>query len=245
MAGTQDVLTREQVDAALAGLPHWRYQLGGLVTVYKAPTAAAALELIAAVGRLAEEQNHHPDLDWRYNRVFIRYTSHDVGAKVTGRDTAAAAAASEAAARAGATAQPGLFRSVEVGIDTPDPAEIAEVWRVALGYKEGPEGDLMDPYSRGPGIWFQRTGTPNSSRLHLDIHWSHAESGPVLEKTAATGALMNSDHAPDWVVVTDAQGNRLCLCTEEGRQPEGPAAVDSGRPRLGDPEAGATTSGLG
>ena len=83
MAGNQDVLTRERLDAALAGLPDWRYRLGGLVTVYKTPTAAAALELIAAVGRLAEEQNHHPDLDWRYNRVFIRYTSHDAGGEVT------------------------------------------------------------------------------------------------------------------------------------------------------------------
>ena len=74
MTGKEDVLTRPRIDAALADLPDWRYRLGGLVTVYKTPTAAAALELIAAVGRLAEEQNHHPDLDWRYNRVFIRFT---------------------------------------------------------------------------------------------------------------------------------------------------------------------------
>jgi 4a-hydroxytetrahydrobiopterin dehydratase len=220
VAGNQDVLTRERLDAALAGLPDWRYRLGGLVTVYKTPTAAAALELIAAVGRLAEEQNHHPDLDWRYNRVFIRYTSHDAGGKVTERDATAAAAATEAAAAAGATAQPALFRTVELGIDTADPAEIAEVWRVALGYKEGPGGDLVDPYGRGPSIWFQETGTPNSNRLHVDVHWSLAESGPVLERTTATGALMNHDHAPDWVVVTDAQGNRLCVCTEVGHRPE-------------------------
>ncbi len=106
MAGTQDVLTRERLDAVLAGLPDWRYRLGGLVTVYKTPTAAAALELIAAVGRLAEEENHHPDLDWRYNRVYIRYTSHDAGDEVTERDAAAAEAAGMAAARAGATARP-------------------------------------------------------------------------------------------------------------------------------------------
>ncbi|GAC1450052.1 MAG: hypothetical protein PVSMB10_03070 [Pseudarthrobacter sp.] len=220
MAGTRDILSRERIDAALAMLPDWRFRLGGLVTVYQMPTPAAALELIAAVGRIAEEQDHHPDLDWRYNRVFIRYTSHDAGGEVTERDAAAAAAASEAAARAGATAQPGLFRTVELGIDTADPAEIAEVWRVALGYKKGAGGDLVDPYGRGPSVWFQETGTPNSSRLHLDVHWSLAESEPVLEKTAAAGALMNREHAPDWVVVTDAQGNRLCLCTEAGHRPE-------------------------
>ncbi|MGP4031407.1 4a-hydroxytetrahydrobiopterin dehydratase [Pseudarthrobacter sp. 1C304] len=106
MAAAEDVLTESQIDAALAGLPDWRHSLGALATVYKAPTAAAALELIAAVGRLAEEQNHHPDLDWRYRRVFLRYSSHDAGGKVTRRDVAAATAAAAAAARIGAVAEP-------------------------------------------------------------------------------------------------------------------------------------------
>jgi 4a-hydroxytetrahydrobiopterin dehydratase len=105
MAG-KDILSPERLEDALAVLTDWRYSQGALVTVYKVPTAAAALELIAAVGRLAEEQNHHPDLDWRYNRVFIRYTSHDAGGQVTGRDIAAAAGASEAAAASGAVAEP-------------------------------------------------------------------------------------------------------------------------------------------
>ena len=106
MAGKEDILTRERIDAVLKALPNWQYTLGGLAVVYKTPTAAAALELIAAVGRLAEEQNHHPDLDWRYNKVHLRYTSHDAGGEVTERDAAAAAAVSAAAARLGATAQP-------------------------------------------------------------------------------------------------------------------------------------------
>ena len=220
VTGKEDVLTRPRIDAALADLPDWRYRLGGLVTVFKTPTAAAALELITAVGRLAEEQNHHPDLDWRYNRVFIRFTSHDAGTEVTQRDVAAAAAVSQAAAAAGASAEPGLYRTVEVVIDTDDPGRISEVWRTALGYRKGRYGDLADPYGRGPGLWFQETPTPSENRFHLDIHRSKAESGPALEKTAATGALMNHDHAPNWVVVTDAQGNRLCLCTEEGHEPD-------------------------
>ena len=221
MAGKEDILTRAGIDEALDGLPDWRYRLGGLVTAYKAPTAAAALELISDVGRLAEEQNHHPDLDWRYNRVFIRFTSHDAGGEVTERDTKAAAAVSAAASAAGAAAEPGLYRTVELAIDTADAAAISEVWRVALGYKRVEGGnDLVDPFGRGPNVWFQETPTPNSSRIHVDVHWSKAESGPVLEKTAATGASMNRDHAPDWVVVTDVQGNRLCLCTEEGYDPE-------------------------
>ena len=107
----KDALPRERIDEALTGLPDWRFSDGGLVTVFKTPTAAAALELIAAVGRLAEEQNHHPDLDWRYNRVFIRYSSHDAGGQVTERDLAAAPGASEAAAAVGANAEPSRYPS--------------------------------------------------------------------------------------------------------------------------------------
>jgi 4a-hydroxytetrahydrobiopterin dehydratase len=123
MGATDNALNQGQIDAALADLPDFRHHLGGLVTVYKAPTAAAALELIAALGHRAEEQNHHPDLDWRYNRVFLRYSSHDAGGRVTRRDVAAAAAASAAAAALGATAEPGLYRTVEVVIDSDDPAK--------------------------------------------------------------------------------------------------------------------------
>jgi 4a-hydroxytetrahydrobiopterin dehydratase len=106
MAATDDILSESQISEALAELPDWRYRSGGLVAVYKVRTAAAALELIAAVGRLAEEQKHHPDLDWRYNRVFLRYSSHDAGDRVTRRDVAAATAAGAAAAAVGATAEP-------------------------------------------------------------------------------------------------------------------------------------------
>ncbi|MEZ2388949.1 4a-hydroxytetrahydrobiopterin dehydratase [bacterium RCC_150] len=220
MAGKDDILGRPAIDDALAELPDWRYRLGALVTVYKCPTSAAALELVAAVGRIAEEQNHHPDVDWRYNRVFIRYSSHDAGSEVTSRDVLAAGAASAAAAGLGATPEPGLYRTVDVGIDTSDREAISEVWRVALGYRKGRFGDLEDPHGRGPNVWFQETETPNPNRIHLDIHRSLNESAPAVEKTAATGALMNHDHAPAWVVVTDSQGNRLCLCTEEGHAPD-------------------------
>ncbi|MET3903834.1 4a-hydroxytetrahydrobiopterin dehydratase [Paenarthrobacter sp. 4246] len=105
MAGNHDHLTQADVDDALRELPDWKYQ-DGLVTVYKTPTAAEALALIAAIGQIAEQQNHHPDLEWRYNRVHLRYVSHDAGGKVTPLDIAAAVSVSETAAGLGATAQP-------------------------------------------------------------------------------------------------------------------------------------------
>ena len=108
MADRKEPLTQVAVEAALKNLPDWKLQ-DGLVTVFKTSTAADALALIAAIGRIAEEQNHHPDLDWRYNKVFLRYVSHDAGGQVTQRDIAAATAVSEAAAASGAKAQPDRY----------------------------------------------------------------------------------------------------------------------------------------
>lgn len=109
MPGAKDALTREQIDLELRGLTQWAYVQGGLVTVYKLENARQALDLIAAVGDIAEEANHHPDLDWRYNRVLVRFSSHDAGGQVTTRDVSAAATVSVLAERLGAVAEPDQY----------------------------------------------------------------------------------------------------------------------------------------
>ncbi|MDI2035436.1 4a-hydroxytetrahydrobiopterin dehydratase [Paenarthrobacter nitroguajacolicus] len=112
MAGTDGPVPDAAVEAALRDLPGWKLR-DGLVTVYKCSTAANALALIAEIGRIAEEQNHHPDLQWRYNRVFLRYVSHDAGGELTQRDLDAAASVSEAASALGAVAEPGRYPGAE------------------------------------------------------------------------------------------------------------------------------------
>lgn len=46
---------------------------------------ASALVLVNAVGKLAEEANHHPDLEFGWGYLRITLTSHDKGS-VTDRD---------------------------------------------------------------------------------------------------------------------------------------------------------------
>jgi len=208
-----DVLTRTQIDAELASLPAWRY-LGPLCTVLKCPTSAAALALFAVIGELAQEANHHPDVDWRYDHLFISTISHDAGRKVTARDVALARAISEAAGAVGAVAVPSLIRTFDLAIDTADKAAVAPLWQTGFGYKADSEGDIFDPFGRGPGIWFQETQTPNPNRIHVDVNVPFSESAPALVALLASGGVLDDEYAPRWVVVTDAQGNRMCLCTE-------------------------------
>jgi len=215
----QDILTRPQIDAALESLPHWRYRLGTLHAVLKGPSSAAAIALFATIAELAQDANHHPDVDWRYDLLFVTLTSHDAGSEVTARDAALAAEISAAAESAGATSHPELMRAVEIAMDSADFPAVADMWRIALGYKTGRPDDLVDPHGRGPSLWFQQTDTPNPNRFHFDIHVPLSEATAVLDALEGAGATLDHAYAPSFVIATDAQGNRLCICTEAGREP--------------------------
>ena len=133
------------------------------------------------------------------------------------------AATAEFAAAVGATPEPALVREVEIAVDCADPAALQGVWAQALGYREAPDGYLVDPWRRGPAVWFQRTDTPAPSRVHLDAYLPPETAEEVLERVrAAGGALLDSRFAPSWWVVADADGNRLCVCTPMDPPPDAP-----------------------
>lgn len=213
------VLNGTQINAALTGLPDWRYRLGALVTAYAFGSSASAIDFIAAVAAIAEEHNHHPDLDWRYNTVFLTVSSHEAGGEVTGQDTGFAEAVSGAATRAGGTAEPRRHTTVEVGIDTDDPSRIAEFWTSALGYHLADNGDAVDPEGRNPSIWFQVTDTPSNNRIHLDRHVPLSTLELERGNLRPAGGEGDGARHPAVRVYSGPDGNRVCLCTEIGHMP--------------------------
>lgn len=70
-----------------------RWELDGeaLVTTWRGADFADAMAFVVRVAELAEEADHHPDIDIRWNQVTLRLWSHDVGA-VTERDLSLATA---------------------------------------------------------------------------------------------------------------------------------------------------------
>jgi len=92
--------------AASDGVADWRVLPSGEVGIYfRTGTFAAGLDLLNVIGRLAEEANHHPDVDLRYAGMTVRLLTHEVMA-LTERDVAMARKISAAAADAGVTADP-------------------------------------------------------------------------------------------------------------------------------------------
>jgi 4a-hydroxytetrahydrobiopterin dehydratase len=74
-----EVLGSEAVDAALAEGIAWERDDDELLKVHKERDFALALEFVNRVGQLAEQANHHPDIDIRWNTVTLRLSTHSAG----------------------------------------------------------------------------------------------------------------------------------------------------------------------
>jgi len=60
----------------------WRYVAGppdSIERVFACKNFAEALKFVNNVGRVAEEEQHHPDIDIRYNKVRIVLSTHAIG----------------------------------------------------------------------------------------------------------------------------------------------------------------------
>ena len=75
------VLAEAEVEAALSADdgPAWHLIAGKLIKTVVCDDFVAALAYVGEVGRLAEEVDHHPDIDIRYNRVTLALITHDSG----------------------------------------------------------------------------------------------------------------------------------------------------------------------
>jgi len=80
-----DTLSQDQVAAALADLDGWEFADGALVRTFRFADFVHAIGFVEHLAEVAEQQQHHPDIDIRYNKVTLRLSSHDAGG-VTPRD---------------------------------------------------------------------------------------------------------------------------------------------------------------
>ena len=79
------VLTDDEVDAALADLAGWERDEGRLVKTFRRRDFRGCLELLSAVADAADEQDHHPDVCIRWDRIEFTLRTH-VAKGITRRD---------------------------------------------------------------------------------------------------------------------------------------------------------------
>ena len=69
--------------------PHWRREDGCIVRRIEFPSFMEGVEFVNRVARVAEEIDHHPDIEIVWRRVTLTLHSHDAGG-ITARDFALA-----------------------------------------------------------------------------------------------------------------------------------------------------------
>lgn len=215
------VLSVAQVDEA--GLHDWVLLRSALHTRLRTSSWALGMRLLTAISEMAEEADHHPDVDLKYGHLDIHLASHDVGG-VTGRDIRLARRISALIgaefAGEGVTAVPDELSVVEVALDTPDAPAVRGFWDAVLGGRGSDEPDAVnDDTGRTPSLWFQSSGRDEPrQRFHLDVTVPVSRARErIAAAVAAGGRIVNEADAPRFVVLADPDGNHACICTMEGR----------------------------
>jgi 4a-hydroxytetrahydrobiopterin dehydratase len=93
-------LTSDQVKAKLAGLAGWELGDKAISRTFKFGDFPEAVAFVVRLGFAAEAVDHHPDIDIRYKRVTLTYSTHSEGG-LTEKDFAGAETATKLAGPAG------------------------------------------------------------------------------------------------------------------------------------------------
>jgi len=72
-------LSPDDVAAALRELPLWSGGVDGIERTLELPTFRAAVEAISVIADVAEQLDHHPDMDLRWTKVRVAVVTHSAG----------------------------------------------------------------------------------------------------------------------------------------------------------------------
>jgi 4a-hydroxytetrahydrobiopterin dehydratase len=202
------------------GVEDWRVVGEGACTYVRTGSFVAGARFVHAIGELDGLEDHHPDVDLRFEGVTVRLitVTHDYYG-LSDRDVQLAREISAVARELGVSADPSAVQTVQFTIDAFVGPKVMPFWRAVLDYRErgdSPDEDLVDPRDRGPSFWFQRMDAPRPqrNRIHVDVWVPHDQAeARVAAAIAAGGHLVTDRHAPSWWVLADEEGNEACVAT--------------------------------
>lgn len=74
-----ELLSASQIKEHLKKVPEWEHEKKAIERLFEFDDFSEAVDFVNAVAEIAEEQDHHPDIDIRYNRVRLRLSTHSQG----------------------------------------------------------------------------------------------------------------------------------------------------------------------
>lgn len=218
MARTYEKITAADFSAA-EGVDDWRVLWWQAFALFRTKTFATGLALVNEIGRLAEEANHHPDLNFRYGVLEVRLSTHDT-MSLTTADLDLARAISAAACELGVAGDPAAIRTWEFALDAVDVDAVRRFWAAVLGYDLVGDTDIADPIGLYPPVYVQQMDAPREgrNRIHIDLGVPHdVAEARVAAAVAAGGRVVRDEFAPMWWTLADPEGNEVDIATWQGR----------------------------
>lgn len=80
-----DLLNSQDIKDWLKKLPEWELEKKHIVRTFEFDDFSQAMDFVNSMAEIAEEEDHHPDFDVRYNKVNVQLSTHAEGG-LTERD---------------------------------------------------------------------------------------------------------------------------------------------------------------
>ena len=80
-----DLLTSQDINDWMKKLPEWELESDHIERLFEFDDFTQAIDFVNSVADIAENEDHHPDLDIRYNKVRVSLSTHSAGG-LTERD---------------------------------------------------------------------------------------------------------------------------------------------------------------
>jgi len=85
-------MTAQAIIEKLKNFPLWNIKNGKATRTFKFRNYSETLAFVNTVANLAEKMNHHPDINFGYNKLEVSYQTHDANNQITAKDMKAIAA---------------------------------------------------------------------------------------------------------------------------------------------------------
>ncbi len=73
-----DIISEEEIEDLSKKVPEWEVEGSCLVRNFEFEDFNDAMDFVNAVADVAEEAQHHPDIDIRFDNVSLSLTTHEV-----------------------------------------------------------------------------------------------------------------------------------------------------------------------
>ena len=184
---------------AAEGVEDWRVLFWGAHAYYRTGSFRQGVDFVAAIGDLADELDHNPDIDLRPEGVTIK-TFSKVNGHMSPKDIELAQRIQVLASECGLESDPSQLKVVGVAVAQDADADVRPFWAAVLGYEYLDAEDAIDPTRRNPHFWFHQLDPPKPGRgrFHIDLSVPAEEAQARIDAAIAAGGRLVSSNEPHW-----------------------------------------------